>query len=350
VAACAASMHRAPMGPIQEEAFVRIGGIDQWITIRGDDRANPVLLLVHGGPGDPQSSLRSLYKLYERDFTIVQWDQPGAGKTYGKNPTVAPVPARVIADGIELTRYLEQHLGKRKLIVVGHSWGSFLANGMAQRAPELYTALVGTGQVGSFKDNIQTQFDFLLGHARAARDHATVAKLEAIGRPDPTDANAYFSWWSIRNPYVAASDRAFIASLIELMQTNAEFAREAETIGNGMTFSGQTTVNDMLAEDLPTTSPRLAVPFIVIQGADDIITPTSVAKKYFDIVQAPVKKWIEIPDAGHFAIVTHAAQFRDALLQSVRPLAVGSISTRTELAVSRSTLRHDSRSPEELNG
>ena len=71
VAACAASMHRAPRSPIQEEAFVRIGGIDQWITIRGDDRANPVLLLVHGGPGDPQSSLPSLYKVYERDFTIV---------------------------------------------------------------------------------------------------------------------------------------------------------------------------------------------------------------------------------------------------------------------------------------
>src|SRR5215813_11261593 len=221
-AACGASTHPASMARIQEEAFVRIGGIEQWITMRGDDRGNPVLLIVHGGPGDPQSSLPDLYKIYERDFTIVQWDQPGAGKTYGKNPTVAPVPARVIADGIELTRYLEQKLGKRKLIVVGHSWGSFLANGMAQRAPELYAALVGTGQVGSFKDNIQAQFDFLLEHARTAGDHATVAKLEAIGKPDPADANAYFSWWSIRNPYIAASDRAFLASLQELVQTNAE--------------------------------------------------------------------------------------------------------------------------------
>jgi pimeloyl-ACP methyl ester carboxylesterase len=193
---------------------------------------------------------------------------------------------------------------------------------MAQRAPELYAALVGTGQVGAFKDNIQAQFDFLLEHARAEGDQAAVAKLDAIGKPDPTDANAYFSWWSIRNPYVAASDRAFLASLQELVQTNAELAREAETVGNGMKFSGQTTANDMLAEDLPRTAPRLAVPFIVIQGADDIITPTSVAKKYFDIVQAPVKKWIEIPDAGHFAIVTHAAQFREALVRNVRALAL----------------------------
>src|SRR5262249_5931546 len=174
---------------------------------------------------------------------------------------------------------------------------------------------------GSFKDNIQAQFDFLLEHARAAGDHATVAKLEAIGKPDPTDANAYFSWWSIRNPYIAASDRGFLASLMALVRENPELARELETIGKGMKFSGETTVNDMLAEDLPTTASRLAVPFIVIDGADDIITPTSVARKHFDIVHAPVKKWIEIPDAGHFAIVTHAAQFRDALVQNVRPLA-----------------------------
>lgn len=301
---------------------MQIGGVDQWITIRGDDRRNPVLLIVHGGPGDPQSPWPSLYEIYERDFTIVQWDQPGAGKTYGKNPALAPVPARVIADGVELTRYLAQHLGKRKLIVVGHSWGSFLANGMVQRAPELYAALVGTGQVGSFKDNIQTQFDFLLEHARAAGDQATVAKLTAIGKPDPTDAKAYFSWWSIRNPYVAASDRAFLASLRVLVQKDPDLASQLESIGNGMRFSGETTVNDMLAEDLPNTAPQLAVPFIVIGGADDIITPTSVAKKYFDVVRAPQKRWIEIPNAGHFAIVTHAAQFRDALVQNARPLAL----------------------------
>jgi len=320
LAACV-STHTAPSRPIHEATFVHIGGIDQWITIRGDDRANPVLLIVHGGPGDPQSELPSLYMAYEHDFTIVQWDQPGAGQTYGRNPTVAPVPARVIADGIELTRYLERHLGKPKLIVLGHSWGSVLANGMVQRAPELYAALVGTGQTGSFKDSIQVQFDFLLAHARSANDQKTAAKLEAIGTPDPTDAEAYFSWWSIRNPYIAPSDRAFLGSLRELVTANPELQRDEEMIGNGMMFSGKTTVNDMLAEDLPHTAPTLEVPFIVIQGAEDIITPVSVARKYFDVVHAPVKKWIEIPNAGHFAIVTHAAQFKDALVEPVRPLA-----------------------------
>src|SRR5258708_26701515 len=99
--------------PIQEERFVTLGGIEQWITIRGANRANPVLLFVHGGPGDAQSSLRSAYAVYEKDFTIVQWDQRGAGRTYEKNPNSPPEPERVELDGIELAQYLCNYLEKR---------------------------------------------------------------------------------------------------------------------------------------------------------------------------------------------------------------------------------------------
>src|SRR5262249_15336622 len=115
---------------IQEASFIKLGGIDQWVTIRGADRASPVLLIVHGGPGDPQSGLVSTYAIYEKDFTIVQWDQRGAGKTYGRNPTSPPEPERVEADGIELAQYLCDHLAKNKIIVLGHSWGSYLGIGM----------------------------------------------------------------------------------------------------------------------------------------------------------------------------------------------------------------------------
>src|SRR5262249_40553515 len=95
----------------------------------------------------------------------------------------------------------------------------------------------------------------------------------------------------------------------------------AELVGAGMEFSGKALVGAMLATDLPRTVPRLEVPFIVIQGADDMITPTSVAESYFAVVQALTKKLIKIPKAGHFAIVSHVAEFRAALLRHVRPLA-----------------------------
>jgi pimeloyl-ACP methyl ester carboxylesterase len=310
---------------IQETRFVTLGGIEQWITIRGANRANPVLLIVHGGPGDAQSSLGSVYALYEKDFTIVQWDQRGAGRTYAKNPNSPPVPERVELDGIELAQYLCNYLAKKKILVLGHSWGSYLAVGMVQRRPELFAAYIGTGQVGSWRANIRAQFDFLLAKARAANDRKRVEQLEAIGTPDPNDAAKYFSWWSMRNPYMSPDDAKWFDELRQIARSNPEFTEEyLKTMGDGMIYSGRTTVGAMLATELPTTANTLKVPFFVIQGKEDMVTPTSGAVKYFNVVKAPKKKLIIIDHAGHFAFVTHREEFLAVLVKYVRPLAVKS--------------------------
>lgn len=324
-AATALPVRSTPITQIQEERFVTLGGIEQWITIRGSNRANPVLLIVHGGPGDAQSSLRSVYAIYEKDFTIVQWDQRGAGKTYARNPNSPPEPERVELDGIELAQYLCNYLGKKKIIVLGHSWGSHLAVEMVQKRPDLFAAYVGTGQVGSWRENVQAQFNFLLAKARAANDRKRIEQLETIGTPNPNDANQYFSWWSMRNPYMPADDAKWFQELREIAKSDPQFTDEfMKTFGEGMQYSGRTTVSAMLATELPTTANTLAVPFFVIQGKADMVTPTSVAMKYFNVVKAPKKRLILIEHAGHFALVTHREEFLAALVKYVRPLAIKS--------------------------
>ena len=314
---------RVPVTSIQETRFVTLGGIEQWITIRGGNRANPVLLILHGGPGDAQSSLRSTYAVYEKDFTIVQWDQRGAGKTYAKNPNSPPEPERVELDGIELAQYLCDYLAKKKILLLGHSWGSHLGIEMVQRRPELFAAYIGTGQVGSWRANVQAQFDFLLAKARAAKDRKRVEQLEAIGTPDPSSAKQYFSWWKMRNPYMSSDDARWFEELQQIVRSNPEFTEEyMKTLGDGMSYSGRTTVGAMLATELPTTAGTLKVPFFVIQGKEDMVTPTSVAVKYFHAVKAPKKKLILIEHAGHFALVTHREEFLAALVNIVRPLAI----------------------------
>lgn len=311
--------------PIQEARYVTLGGIEQWITIRGADRTNPVLLLIHGGPGDAQSALRSIYVVYENDFTIVQWDQRGAGRTYLKNLNSPPEPERVELDGIELAQYLCSYMTKKKILLLGHSWGSFLAIGMVQRRPELFAAYVGTGQVGSWRANLQAQFDFMLARSRAANDRKKVELMEGIGTPDPTDAKQYFSWWRMRNPYMTPADVKWFEDLKLMMQTNPEFSEKyLKAWGNGMSYSGQTTLSGMLATELPTTARTIKVPFFVIQGKEDMATPTSVAVQYFNVVKAPKKKLILIEHAGHFALVTHREEFLAALVKHVRPLALKS--------------------------
>jgi len=116
---------QAPTRRIDRTSFVPLGGLEQWISIRSDDRANPVLLVVHGGPGEAQWPQAEVYKPWEKAFIVVQWDQRGAGHTFGRYGTKTPEVAldRISKDGVELAEYLCRELGKRKIIVLGHSWG-----------------------------------------------------------------------------------------------------------------------------------------------------------------------------------------------------------------------------------
>ncbi|MGE3888665.1 MAG: alpha/beta fold hydrolase, partial [Vicinamibacterales bacterium] len=173
---------RAPE-PVEEAGFVPIGGIEQWVGVKGADRSNPVILVVHGGPGETQWPVASKYAPWEQRFTVVQWDQRGAGRTFGRNGAATPEVNldRITRDGIEVVEHLRRTLGKQKVIVLGHSWGSIVAVHMVQRRPELFAAYVGTGQVASWKASVNMQFDRLLERARRDHDAETLRDLEAIG-------------------------------------------------------------------------------------------------------------------------------------------------------------------------
>src|SRR5262249_41689750 len=127
------------------------GGIEQWVTIRGQDSHNPVILFLHGGPGLTWSPFAaSAFGAWEKNFTLVQWDQRGAGRTYAKNgPSIESTMTldRMVQDGIEVAQYLRQHLGKEKIILFGASWGSVLGVEMIRRNPELFEAYIGEAQV-----------------------------------------------------------------------------------------------------------------------------------------------------------------------------------------------------------
>ena len=134
----------APNG-IDEAKYVEIGGIQQWITIRGEDRNNPVLLFLHGGPGDATNPWGYAgFRRWLKAFTVVQWDQRGAGRTLGKNSAASAATitvARMTQDGIELAELLRKSLHQDKIILVGHSWGSALGVFMVKARPDLFENL-----------------------------------------------------------------------------------------------------------------------------------------------------------------------------------------------------------------
>src|SRR5436190_4073833 len=159
---------------IDEAKYVQVGGIEQWITIRGEDRKNPVLLFLHGGPGDATNPWGYAgFRSWLKHFTVVQWDQRGAGRTLGKNgPSLAPTITidRMAQDGIELTELLRKTLQKEKIVLVGHSWGSILGVFMVKARPDLFHAFVGTGQVADPAKNYAVAYDALLKKAERLGD------------------------------------------------------------------------------------------------------------------------------------------------------------------------------------
>ncbi len=323
----ASSMRRPAVAErgIDETAFVPIGGIEQWIRIRGDRRSNPVLLVVHGGPGESQWPVADHYVPWESDFTVVQWDQRGAGHTFGRYGSRTPDVRlkRIVRDGVELADCLRRRLGKRKIVVLGHSWGSIVAVRMAALRPALFAACVGTGQVASWKATVEMQFDLLLAKARRDGDDATVKKLEAVGRPDPADAGQYFAFTRNLGTAMAPSDQAWLQSLrARLPALKADHPKDAKDLIEGMEFSAREVLPDQMATDLPATTNRIDTAFFVIQGQDDVVTPTKAAVDYMDRVKAPAKDLILIPDAGHFAFMTQPAPFLAALVGRVRPVAL----------------------------
>ena len=310
---------------INRSAFVSIGGIEQWISVKGDDRNNPVLLVVHGGPGEVQWPQAARYEPWERTFTVVQWDQRGAGHTYGRYGAKTPEMnlSRITKDGIEIADYLCRTLGKRKIILLGHSWGSIVAVGMVKLRPELFAAYVGTGQVASWKASVNIQFDLLLAKARLDNDDPTIKQLEGIGRPDPSDAKQYFTFSHGLQGVMASSDREWIKSLrADLPASLIADHKDFQDFIDGFQFSAEHLLADQVSTDLPKTAGQLDTAFFIIQGRDDVITPAQAASDYFDHVRASSKELILISDAGHFAYLTDPEVFLAALTEKVRPVAI----------------------------
>ena len=176
----------APNG-IDEAKYVQIGGIEQWVTIRGEDRNNPVLLFLHGGPGDATNPWGYAgFRSWLKAFTVVQWDQRGAGRTFGKNGASSASSitiARMTQDGIELAELLRKSLQKDKIILVGHSWGSILGVFMVKARPDLFWAFVGTGQVADEQRNYGVAYDALLRKAEDLGERQAIQDLKSVGPP-----------------------------------------------------------------------------------------------------------------------------------------------------------------------
>jgi pimeloyl-ACP methyl ester carboxylesterase len=300
-------------GGIDEAKYLKLGGIEQWVTIRGEDRANPVVLVLHGGPGDATNPWGYAgFRAWLKTYTVVQWDQRGTGRTLGRNgPASAETVTidRLVEDGVELADALRRSLRKDKIILVGHSWGSVLGVLMAKAKPELFYAFVGTGQVvsGDLTRQNQVAYDAVLAKARSSGDARAVRELEEIGRPPRKDGRGHQVQRRWANLFEGAD--SFIASMGWLGLTAPGYTtKDVNDWFDGQNLSAERLMRQEQALGSAALTGRFAVPVFVIQGAEDFTTPTSLARAFVDGIEAPQKAFVTI-DGGHFAVFMNPSGF-----------------------------------------
>ena len=308
---------------IDEASFVPIGGIEQWVTIRGQDRANPVLLFLHGGPGDVTSCWAfAIFAPWEQHFTVVQWDQRGAGRTLRQSgPAIAPTLTldRMAQDGIELTEYLRKHLGKDKIILVAHSFGSIIALQMVRKRPGLFYAYIGTGQVADETKNYAAAYDALVRKARALGNRRAGDELTKVGPPPYSSGEGYGVQRKWANAFEGA-DRFLHSTLGLALVAPGCSVQDINDSAAGQIFSADHLVPQSRSSGPKELGLKFSVPIFFFQGAEDFTTPTALARDYLNTINSPRKEFVALKGAGHFAVFIHSDQFLDELVNRISPL------------------------------
>lgn len=309
---------------IDESRYIPISGIEQWITVRGEDRNNPVVLFIHGGPGDVTNPWSfAFFAPWEKYFTIVQWDQRGAGRTLRKSgPDVAATMTidRMTKDGVEVAEYLTKRLGKKKVIVVAHSFGTILALGMVRARPDLFYAYVGTGQVSDEEKNYAAAYDALLQKAQTTRNQQAVDELKRVGPPPYKSGEGYGVQRKWSNKFEGAD--VFLGGTIGLALVAPGITiQDINDDTDGQILSGERLFDQSRSLGPKELGLEFSLPMFCFEGDEDFTTPTALARQYFESMNAPRKTFVPI-HGGHFAIFMHSDEFLQELVQRVRPIAM----------------------------
>ena len=292
-----------PENAIAELREITLNGRKQWISIRGWDKTNPVLLFLAGGPGGTQmAAVRHELAELEKHFVVVNWDQPGSGKSYraGRNITAETY----IRDGGALTEYLKDRFSQEKIYLIGESWGSALGIFLIDRFPQNYHAFIGTGQMVDFAETERLDYAKALEIAEQRGDAGIVRRLRAYGQAP------YYGKDMIWKSALYLNYLSFyMGSLPEIHNRGYNTFRDVLSEEYGLLdkfnfFRGIiNTYNNVYQQlyeiDLRRDYSKLEVPVYLFLGRYDFNAPTSLAEEYYQVLEAPEKEIVWFEHSGH---------------------------------------------------
>ncbi|MDY6947013.1 MAG: alpha/beta hydrolase [Pseudomonadota bacterium] len=315
---------------VELQETVTIGGVPQWISIRSRDRSAPILLVLHGGPGFTLSPVSDYYmRDWEEFFTVVQWDQRGAGKSYRREARESLAPTLTIDQLVRDTEAMIELLRKRfkqeRVVLLAHSFGTIVGVKLAQRRPDLLHAYVGMGQ---FVDAMRSEalgYEATLADARAEKNSEAITQLEAIAPfPDPAHPERNLQnlpterrWLAHYGGYFHAGGEGHHYAVAQLSPTHT--AADLQARQEAHDFIVATMWKAIGAVDL-SDDLQFRVPIIIMQGRYDRGTSSQLVNEWHAAVAAPVKKLIWFENSSHMVYEEEPGKMLVSLVNEVLPL------------------------------
>lgn len=323
-------------GSVAEIAYRRLGGLAQWTMIRGESVANPPLILLHGGPGLSETALFRYFNApLEKAFTVVYWDQRGSGKSFDRGiPRSSMTVEQFLTDLGELVEAVCKRVGKEKVVLFGHSWGSLLGVLYAARFPRDVAAYVGSGQIGDWPAAESSSYAFALAEAQRLDDRKALKDLNAIG-PPPYPASSLWKqriWLNRFEGHLNARTFWNLGRIFFGGQESSIF--DLPDFVRGFRFSIDAMWDEVSRRNLLLEVRTLQMPVFFFLGRHDHWVPPETSVAYFDALTAPSKKLVWFEESGHEPFVDEPVRFNASMVELVRPVAARKMRNEVELALS----------------
>ena len=314
-------------GSIASIEKIKLGGVDQYLIIRGADSTKPVMLYLHGGPGSPEIAfMKETNTAIENDFVMVYWEQRGAGKSYSKDiPVESMNHAQFISDTKELSEILAKRFKKEKIYLMGHSWGSFLGILTAYQYPELFHAYLGVGQVCHQYRGEQISFDWVKEQANNRKNEDAIKALSELTFPDSTaDSHAWLDFLMVERNYTmqfgggVTHEMKGMWPVLKIVLNAQEYTfSEKVSFMSGSLLSLEHLWPSVINTNLFNEIDSMQVPVYIFHGKHDYQTPYLVAKDFYNQLKAPEKEFFSFENSAHSPVMEEIDKFNSILREKV---------------------------------
>jgi len=298
----------------------------QWILVKGERVADPLIIHVQQGPGLPMISeantMRKLLSL-EDQYLIAYWDQRACGKSFDKNTDPKTINIYQMADDvIASTKYLLQQYKKEKAIIVGYSFGATASLAAAVKESRIFKQLFLVGTDIDVPAANRYAIQFALNKAQSMNNKKLVRQITDLSGTPITNAKMFHRRAKILTNMGGIKtgsnyNQLLISTIKNMLFTKSYRLKDISKSIKGIDFCQDAALPGLDTLDLFKRIKRVDTPIHFIHGKLDSVTPYEIATRYYEYIRADNKKFTAFEKSAHMPQYEEPDKFQKTLREAI---------------------------------